>query len=292
MKVLVLLPLILASLVQIQTVSAEEEPDPKKTAEFFSDKHKDPTSKREWAENGCQYGWYAISRGYLYSAERAFEKAIETDPSCGCGYFGLARIAKLRHQDAEADTLHAEAVKRDPSFASDANLKKLNAGPPVSQRTPQRDAQVATQMGWESFRKKDYAQAISYFEFAIKQDPSSAPGYFGIAYVYSVQNKLDKAVEYYRLSLKHDDTHADSYGNLAYALILQDKVDEAKKMLDEALKRDPKLGNAVMNFALYYAEKKDWAKAQEYGFDAMRRGATPHPGLVKEFEKHGINLKK
>lgn len=147
-------------------------------------------------------------------------------------------------------------------------------------------------MGWESFRKKDYPRAISSFEFAIKQHPSDAPAYFGLAYVYSVQNKLDKAVDNYRLSLKYDDTHADSYGNLAYALVLQDKVDEAQKMLDEALKRDPKLGNAVMNFALYYAEKKDWAKAKDYGLDAMRRGATPHPDVVKEFQKHGIELKK
>ncbi len=265
------------------------EPNPQSTAEFFGTEHAKPEEKRRLAENGCKYGWYAVNRGYFYSAEEAFSKAIEIDPSCACGYFGMARIKKIRKEDQESARYYQEAIKRDPTLATADNEEKVNdPTTPKSPRNPHTDAIVATKMGWQFFDEKNYDMALNSFQLAVEQDPSYSSGYFGVAYIYSIQHKLDQAVHYYRETLKRDDTYPPVYANLAFALLLLKHDEEAKKVLDEALKRDAKQGDAVMNFACCYAERGQWDVAKKYYVDAVRRGCTPRPDIAKEFKKHGI----
>lgn len=289
-----LLAVFLVQVSSINPVFAEvpdhpDEPSPKETAEFFGTEKAPPEQRRRLAENGCKYGWYAISRGYFYSAEGAFSKAIEIDPACACGYFGMARVKKIQ-QDAEGCShFYREAIKRDPSLASAENKAKVEREDiPKSGRNPHSDAIASAKMGWDSFNKKDFDKAVSFFEFAIKQEPSYAPGYFGIAYVNSVQNKLDKAEHYYRETIKRDSSFPPAHANLAYALLLQDKEVEAKAELEDALKLDPKQGDAVMNFAYYYADKKNWDQAKRYFLDACQRGAQANKEAAEVFKKHGM----
>jgi Tfp pilus assembly protein PilF len=267
------------------------EPNASDTSEFFGTDRAQPKDRRRLAENGCKYGWYAISRGLFNGAEETFQKAIEIDPTFAGGYFGMARI-KWINKD-QKDYLHYfdAAVKRDPTLASLYNKQKLeNANVPKSPHTPQSEALNATKMGWQAFKEKDYTRALTFFDFAIKQDPGYAPGYFGTAYVYSVQHKLEKAVEYYRETIKREGTFPPAHANLAFALLLLNNEAEAKKELEEALKLDPKQGDAVMNFACYYGEHDKWDLAKQYAADAVQRGGKANAEAAGEFKKHGIEL--
>ena len=80
-------------------------------------------------------------------------------------------------------------------------------------------AQGAVELGWRYFNKGDMDTALKRFNQALILNPDFAPAYFGIAYVYSVQNKLDLAVQNYKKSIEKDPTHSDSYSNLGLALL-------------------------------------------------------------------------
>jgi tetratricopeptide (TPR) repeat protein len=59
---------------------------------------------------------------------------------------------------------------------------------------------------------------------AIRHDKTFAPGYYGVAYVYSVQGKLDDAIKYYRETLKYDQTYPYTFANLGYALLQKGSI--------------------------------------------------------------------
>lgn len=56
-------------------------------------------------------------------------------------------------------------------------------------------ASDAVEKGWAYFNRGDLETALKRFNQATIIDPNFAPGYFGRAYVYSVQDNLDLAIE-------------------------------------------------------------------------------------------------
>ena len=152
-------------------------------------------------------------------------------------------------------------------------------------------AKGAVERGWKYFKQGDYETALRRFEMATRHDKTFAPGYYGMAYVYSVQGKLDNAIKYYRESLKYDQTYPFTFANLGYALLQKEQSDEGLKMLDKALQLDPKCGEAHLSYANYYAQKKDWKKAEESANKAIECGQRLHPEFSKLLEKSGVKLK-
>jgi|GEM_PF-2865404 len=152
-------------------------------------------------------------------------------------------------------------------------------------------AKGAVELGWKYFNKGDYETALRRFEMATRHDKTFAPAYYGIAYVYSVQGKLDDAIKYYRETLEHDQTYPYTFANLGYALLQKEQPDEALKMLDKALQLDPKCGEAHLSYANYYANKKDWKKAETSANKAIECGQKLHPEFRRLLEKSGVKLK-
>jgi len=148
----------------------------------------------------------------------------------------------------------------------------------------------AVELGWQYFYNGDYNTALSRFKVAIRHDPAYAPGYYGIAYVNSVQSNLDEAIKYYRLTLEHDRTYPYTYANLGYALLQKDQTDEALKMLDQALKLKPDCGEAHLSYANYYASKEQWSNAEKSVNKAIACGQVIHPELKSLLEKHGVRI--
>src|SRR5437879_13615659 len=101
--------------------------------------------------------------------------------------------------------------------------------PVTSQADPVSDAHFApdaVDRGWKSFEQGDHATALRRFQMAIRHDPDFAPAYFGAAYVYTAEGKLDEAIKYYRETLQKDTIYVLTYANLGYALLKQGKFPE------------------------------------------------------------------
>ena len=128
------------------------------------------------------------------------------------------------------------------------------------------------------------------FQTAIREDKDFAPGYYGVAYVYSVEGKLDEAINFYRETLKRDTTYVYTYANLGYALLQKEQFPEALQMLDKAIAIDPKCGEAHLSYANYYTYKQDWKNAEQSVNKAIKYGRKIHPELRKMLEDHGVRI--
>lgn len=162
---------------------------------------------------------------------------------------------------------------------------------PLSTPEMRKYAPGAVELGWKYFDRGDYETALRRFAMAIRHDKTFAPGYFGMAYVYSVQGKLDDAIKYYRETLKYDQSYPYTFANLGCALLQKERVDEGLKMLDKALQLEPRCGEAHLTYAEYYAQEKDWKKAEESANKAITYGQKLDPEFRKLLKTHGATLR-
>lgn len=153
-------------------------------------------------------------------------------------------------------------------------------------------AQKLIEHGWHIFKTKlDYDLAYTDFFQAIKADPTSAPAYFGVAYLSSNKNQLADAVIFYREALKYEKKFGPIYTNLATALNLQNSNNpEIGILMEQSIKNCPKFTDAYLIYGDFLAAKGDWAKAGQIVNQAVKLGVKIPPDFVTEFKAHGVKI--
>jgi Tfp pilus assembly protein PilF len=143
----------------------------------------------------------------------------------------------------------------------------------------------AVEKGWAYFNRGDLDTALKRFNQATIIDPNFAPGYFGKAYVYSIQDNIDLAIENYRKTIElADPPYSHAYGNLGLALLIKGQSVEGHQMLLKALEIDPDNGDAHVNIAQSYCSQKDSKKAWDHIKKAQELNASVNPGLIEEMK--------
>lgn len=146
-------------------------------------------------------------------------------------------------------------------------------------------AKDAVEKGWAYFNNGDLETAVKRFHQATIIDPKFAPGYFGKAYVYSVQNKIDLAIENYKKTIElASPPFSPAYSNLGLALLMKGQNGDGHKMLLKALEIDPDNGDAHVNIAQSFCEQKQSKKAWEHIRKAQNLKARIAPGLLSEMK--------
>ena len=146
---------------------------------------------------------------------------------------------------------------------------------------PETVAVEATEKGWRYFGIGDKATALKRFRQATILDPGYAPAYYGVAYIYSLQDRLSLAIQYYRKAIEladTPDTHA--YGNLGLTLIKLGKRAEGLQMVQKALAIDPDNSEAHIGLASFYCAEKNGKLAREHLERGKSLGAQPGPELI------------
>lgn len=144
-------------------------------------------------------------------------------------------------------------------------------------------AKDAVEKGWAYFNKGDLETAFKRFHQATIIDPNFAPGYFGKAYVYSIQNKLDEAIINYRKTIElAEPPFSHAYGNLGLALLMKGYKEEGHKMLLKALEVDPNNGDAHISIAQSYCDQNNNEKAWEHIKIAQGLKVKIAPELLNE----------
>lgn len=144
----------------------------------------------------------------------------------------------------------------------------------------------ATEVGWRYFNRGDLDTALKRFHQATILDPTFAPGYYGKAYVYSAQNRLDLAIGNYRKTIElADPPYTHAYGNLGLALMMSGEKQEGFKMVQKALEIDPRNGEAHISLTNYYCSENNGKLAREHLTKAKNIGVQPDPRLVEEMKR-------
>lgn len=157
------------------------------------------------------------------------------------------------------------------------------AAEPVVAESP---AYETVEKAWASYNGGDLDTALKQFQQATVLDPKFAPGYYGMAYVYSVQNRLDLAIVNYRKTIAlADPPYTHAYGNLGLALLMSGQNKEGLAMVQKALVIDPTNGDAHLTLANYYCSEKNGKLAWEHLKKGQKLGVQADPRLLEEMKK-------
>jgi tetratricopeptide (TPR) repeat protein len=161
------------------------------------------------------------------------------------------RIRYVRKVKKPAEDLNAEGEKL--LFTRRSSMSLLNIVP-VERRQSEADLE----------------KAASFFEKALKVDPSFAIAAYHLGQVNQLLLKYDDAVAAFRRAIAIDQTHVDARIECAAVLIEQGDPDQAIRELTEALRLDADNDVAYSMLARSYWDKAAWARAVESADQAIK----------------------
>ncbi len=209
----------------------------------------DPSDSRGWQGLGFMYG---IVKKDVEKGIEFYKKALEVDPKNNDARFGLATLLDKAGRSAEADSIYQAAIAADPE--NPAILKAY-----------------AVFLA----EKKEYARALPYLEKAHQKKPEDEKvssllldAYLNLAQQEKDREKkkayYEKALTLLDQKLAKDSTNVGTLIKRANVLANLGRVDEALQDLDRAIELRPDIPNALLIKANLLMEvKKDYAGARQ-----------------------------
>jgi len=165
------------------------------------------------------------------------------------------------------------------------NYKRAQDYAPQSKRARVRLGQLYT-------RIRSYQDALTYYQEAIRIDPSFAPAYLEMGFLYSKMKKPEEAKEYFRKYLDLNSSNIAAQRRYANMLIQTEDYKGAIKQIHEIMKMDSTTFNDL-NRALGYSyfEEKEYPQARYYMVKFIKN-APVEKITSKDYEYSGRILVK
>src|SRR6266550_736923 len=132
---------------------------------------------------------------------------------------------------------------------------------------------------WNKRTQEGVAEAVSYFEHAIAEDPSYAPAYAGLADSYAldvdyrsipVAEAYGRAKDYARKALQLDESLPSAHASLAWSLFVFDwDWDGADREFRRAIELNPRYASAHQWYAFLLASRGEHDAALREGLTAL-----------------------
>ena len=151
----------------------------------------------------------------------------------------------------------------------------------ILSKLPEINYEVVLYKGLTQLKRKDYFDAITSFEKALKfKDADLARIYFNIGRVWFEKKEYGKSIEYFEKAILDKSNYSPAYNQKALALRRLGKLDEALKTLNIILHLDEKDAQALYNSACYQALLKNKDEALEYLGKAIALNSKRYLGLA------------
>lgn len=111
--------------------------------------------------------------------------------------------------------------------------------------------------------KKEYAQAISYYEKAIKAEPAYAKAYSGMGQALTQMGRWEEAKKYYEKAIEVNPNDSLTYNNIGMFYDRQERPELAKKYFLKAIEIKPNNSQAHNNLGMVYGKQGQMEKARE-----------------------------
>jgi tetratricopeptide (TPR) repeat protein len=144
-----------------------------------------------------------------------------------------------------------------------------------------------------------FAQAIQAFDFFLKVNPDSAPGYFFLGRTYLTMGIFDRAIINFKATIERNSSFAPAYTLLGLSLLKAKKPELAVTYFEEALTHAPQdkriyngYLNALLVKAIKYFQKEIYDEsAQMFDFILKNKGdfLLPHLYLGRIYRILGRN---
>src|SRR5262249_1045042 len=117
--------------------------------------------------------------------------------------------------------------------------------------------------GYAHSNKRQYAQAVSAYDEAIRLGAEVAAAYNNRGDTYLTLDKFDAALRDFESAIRTEPSYALAYANRGETYRRQDQPDRAVADASEALRLDPKLIRGYWVRALAYLDKQRWSEAAD-----------------------------
>lgn len=172
-----------------------------------------------------------------------------------------------------------ESVERDFQHIPQTTAERLAKALPFPGVAATYDfARNHLSFGSVFFQLGYFDQAQASFLLALRDDPSSAEGHYGLGSVYLKQDKSREARDSFERAVKLNatfpDTLANAWNNLGLLATREGRAGDAIGYFQEALKRNPDHWIALENLGNAYRQQKRWDEAR----NALERAVAVRPG--------------
>jgi Tfp pilus assembly protein PilF len=213
-------------------------------------------------------------------AKKLLSKAIELDENFAMAYLYMAFVGgpdtyknnmdkalSLSDKVSAGERLKIQYYK---AFGENNDSKEKEYANQLLQMYPE-DKKVQLDVGLYYFNKRDFANALTYFNKAIKLDKNFAVVYNLIGYCRAGLNQNEEAEKAFKtyIDLKPDYANPrDSYGEL---LLKMGKIDEAIVQYKKAIELNPGFVGSIMGLGNCYVFKSDFETARKYYQEAYTK---------------------
>src|SRR5260370_7295119 len=176
---------------------------------------------------------------------------------------------------------------RDETAGTIVNTPRTTMFADLSEHVPRRYTENIQAYGlylkgryaWNKRTQEGVAEAISYFEQAVAEDPGYAPAYAGLADSYAldvdyrsipVDEAYRRAKEYAHKALQLDETVPSAHASLAWSLFVYDwDWDGADREFRRAIELNPRYASAHQWYAFLLASRGEHDAALLEGHTAL-----------------------
>jgi len=117
---------------------------------------------------------------------------------------------------------------------------------------------------------ENYKKAATYFEKALKVDPTYSQAALYLARTYNALFEEDKAKQYFRKAIEIDPDYVEAHSSFAGMLLDMDDTDEAIRQLNTAVRRNPNYAMSWYLLAEAYRMKGDYPQSIESARKAIQ----------------------
>lgn len=227
-------------------------------------------------------------------ARRLLDDVITSDPKNTRGYYMLAQFEASRGNTDKAMEIYKTIIGIKPDEAKafyrmgQLHIAKNDvAGAEkvadvMVQRFPKKGEGYRLK-GLVQYHKKNYAEAITQLQNAVKLGPT-VDGYYYLGLSLFNKGELENALSQFRKILDHDPSFTQARLLTGMILLNQKRIDDAVTEVNKVLQTDPKnaVGHNILGSALM-------AKGQyEEGMRELNKATSLDPKIVDAHMKKGI----
>jgi tetratricopeptide (TPR) repeat protein len=178
-----------------------------------------------------------LKQGNTEGAIKAYEEAINLDPSRDDSYIKLGNLYYSSERYDEAEEAYAKAVKANPQ--STANRFSL---------------------GQAQIKLGHYRDAEDQFRTIERLAPRKVTGSYGLGLTYSAEDRYEEAVAQFQKAVDIDDEFYDGWLEMGYAYADMGNMDKAQEVFEQLEDPAPELADLLTRY-MYKVDTPKFATA-------------------------------
>jgi Flp pilus assembly protein TadD/peroxiredoxin len=222
----------------------------------------------DFRRNYFGYGLMYFQRGYYDQSETAFQLALKDDPSNAEAVYGLGSVYLKEEKNTEARACFERTVKLKTDYPKTLTNAWNNLGLLAVREGKTSEAisyfqealrldpthVVALNNLGSAYRQlKDWDQARTILERAVKVKPDDPEANYGLAMVFAQTDNNEQAYEFLRKALQFRPAYPEALNNLGILYLRTQRPDDAVASFEECIRVAPTFSRCYMDLAQVYA---------------------------------------